>query len=719
MISGRVPDWALGYASIGYLHKAAYLTGDGRWLEYLNRARIDTDCFRLGQSYWPDASLRPAMPTDLAGEWQVNSLPEPLWKARNNGFPHDESYLFMSYRTDTDASGDFILLDGFNGESRNPYHTFAILELRTAGTTLLEGYLNQLLTRMDGMVEPEIAKDAALRHRNALGQTAVAIGEVPDAAYTNWRRAVVQRIGKHTVIVDSLTPRADSENFEVQILWQAKNGAWKPDGTSRVRLAGGYDASTLPQGWREFPALDAECTSHPAGPTHMAKLTGLGVMLLRATEPGHWIEMAFETTDPIEGEAFIDFLNYRDRGIVRITLDGTVVSERYDHHAPTAQTVRHPIGVQRIESGRHTLRVEVIDGHETSNSGFVALGGLRFKETGAGEPPEAVVAMSEPSDISQGRGAQVTMEWLGPVRKGQPKHFVSVVAEQAHGQPSQLDAVALNAQAAAVALPEPGLVVRGDHEGIVADTAVLTESHIYGLDVVALADLLKSDTPIEIDWDLEAGVLKLEANQAARIVLACADPDAVRLDGEAVKIVPSTDGTSSVASPAGRHLLTGVHIAESVQARLARDLESALRQARDTRTKQQAASEAAAPPAVSVLDPAARAQVGGEVVYLDVATDDKGSTVYAVEGDTIHVLDAALQPVRTLKADGTVRMVRWWPEHRLLLAGCADEKVIAFDETGQRKWVFVSEMHPDVFRAAKTYWFKSAPGHEGIHGLHT
>ncbi|MCP4643493.1 MAG: VCBS repeat-containing protein, partial [bacterium] len=47
------------------------------------------------------------------------------------------------------------------------------------------------------------------------------------------------------------------------------------------------------------------------------------------------------------------------------------------------------------------------------------------------------------------------------------------------------------------------------------------------------------------------------------------------------------------------------------------------------------------------------------------------------------------------------------------------EKVIAFDETGQRKWVFVSEMHPDVFRAAKTYWFKSAPGHEGIHGLHT
>ena len=64
-------------------------------------------------------------------------------------------------------------------------------------------------------------------------------------------------------------------------------------------------------------------------------------------------------------------------------------------------------------------------------------------------------------------------------------------------------------------------------------------------------------------------------------------------------------------------------------------------------------------------------------------------------------------------------MLRWWDEPQLLLAGCADEKVIAFDREGQRKWVFTSEMDPAVYEAAKTYWFKSAPGHEGIHGLYT
>lgn len=64
-------------------------------------------------------------------------------------------------------------------------------------------------------------------------------------------------------------------------------------------------------------------------------------------------------------------------------------------------------------------------------------------------------------------------------------------------------------------------------------------------------------------------------------------------------------------------------------------------------------------------------------------------------------------------------MLRWWDEFKVLLAGCVDEKVIALDADGRRKWAFTSQMDPAVYEAAKTYWFKSAPGHEGIHGLYT
>ena len=76
--------------------------------------------------------------------------------------------------------------------------------------------------------------------------------------------------------------------------------------------------------------------------------------------------------------------------------------------------------------------------------------------------------------------------------------------------------------------------------------------------------------------------------------------------------------------------------------------------------------------------------------------------------------------LRILPTDGPIRLLHWWGEHNLLLAGCADEKVIAFDpDTGVRKWAFTSEEDPAVFRAAKPYWFKTAPGHAGVHGLHS
>jgi hypothetical protein len=113
------------------------------------------------------------------------------------------------------------------------------------------------------------------------------------------------------------------------------------------------------------------------------------------------------------------------------------------------------------------------------------------------------------------------------------------------------------------------------------------------------------------------------------------------------------------------------------------------------------------------------ANVGKKVVDLITIPSDTGELIGVAEGKNIHLLSTKGKTLRTLKADGAVRMLCWWPEHRLLLAGCADEQVIAFDENGKRKWVFTSIMDPAVFRAAKTYWFKSAPGHEGIHGLFT
>lgn len=237
LASGREPDWALNSASIGFLNKAAYLTGDGRYREYLRRTGMDLNIFRLGQSFWPEDDIEPRLPTNLVNQWSIHPIPEPLWQERHSGLPLEDSYLFGSFRSEADSTGDFILVKGMNGASRNAYHTFVVLELRLDGETLLEGYLNQVLTRSEGTVEPVVAMDSELKYRDVVGGTAVVAAEVPRAAFCNWRRTLAQRVGRYALFVDRLTFGADSEELEVAFLWQGK-GAWEalPDGgAARIR----------------------------------------------------------------------------------------------------------------------------------------------------------------------------------------------------------------------------------------------------------------------------------------------------------------------------------------------------------------------------------------------------------------------------------------------------------------------------------------------------
>src|SRR5690606_17045914 len=121
-------------------------------------------------------------------KWSITQMPEPLWRKQNGHVKLEQSFMNMSYRNTTDSTGDFILLDGHNGAYRNPHHTFDILDLRINGSTLLKGYFNQVQTSADGMVEPKAAMNAGILYHNVLGQIVTAVAEVPDLAYTKWKR---------------------------------------------------------------------------------------------------------------------------------------------------------------------------------------------------------------------------------------------------------------------------------------------------------------------------------------------------------------------------------------------------------------------------------------------------------------------------------------------------------------------------------------------------
>lgn len=576
LISGRVPDWALNSASLDLFHKAAYLTGDGRWIAYRERSGVDTNVFRLGQSFWPDAAVSPQLPSDLVGKWSIHRLPQPAWDVRGSGLAFDQSFYFGSYRSAADASGDYILLDGFNGASRNPYHTFDILELRLAGQTILQGYHNQVLTRADGMVEPAVAMDAALLSSDVLGPTATAVGEVPRAAFCNWRRTLCQRTGRYALIVDDLAFRTDRQNVKVSTTWQVTRGGWDPK-EQAVRV----------------PAAD-----------------------------------------PASGAAF---------------------------------------------------ELRSCDVQETS------------------------------------RAEAVTMHWRGAVKKGEHRIAFSLIGQTAAKSPSTLACVRLADNAAVLALPQPALGVVGAYEQTRGELVVLAEDHLFGRALTSAGigqAFVSSDAPVDVDWDFTSSLVHVVAAQPTTLRLSLKTPGELRLGGQTVR-GSAAGSIYRVALPAGRHVLSGASPATEATAGLATGLPRLLAEGRKLRAEALAAAGPPAKPTAAALPVAFTRQVGGKVTDMIAIPSAAGPQLGVASGNTVHLLTDDGKELRQLQTEGPIRVLRWWDTRQLLLAGCADEKLIAFDREGQRQWVFTSKMDPAVYEAAKTYWFKSAPGHEGIHGLYT
>ena len=558
LISGRTPDWALRQSSLGMLHKAAYFTREGRWLTYRDRTALDVQAFRLGQSFWPDENLEPALPSDLPGKWQVHPIPKPMWHQRSSGIPHEESFMFMSYRTRADEAGDFCLLDGMNGTGRNPYHTSVILELRLDGETVLEGYGNQLQTRVDGLTELGVPMDVALKRRSVLGKTALAVCEVQDMAFASWKRTLLTREGRYALVVDTLLPRVDTDHLQVQIGWETKQGKWRKD-------------------------------------------------------PGR-------------------------------------------------------------------------------------LGRLKWIREGASR--QAVLHVSGASECEV-TGSFVSMDWIGEARKGKPKGFFSVIGFEGERKEEVFCLKRWEVEAF-LFLPEPAVLATGGTRGMTGELVLLAEDHLHGLGVLAIQGLLAANAPVEVDWDFSTGMLEVLAERKAKLwVFTEGGPH---------------EGTVLYV-PQGKHLFQGlVPPAQALQTWLdpVREAGGDMKE-----SSTQESSTLFVSQGIQNVPPAKTINFTEGVTHMTAAGQGDEGRLYVAEGPRVHVFDPTGEERHCFSTDGPTRLLYWWETPGLLLAGCKDEKVIAFDEKGERRWVFVSEMDPAVFRAAKTYWFKTAKGHEGIHGLHT
>lgn len=696
LFTGTADDWGLRASSLNFLHRAADITGDGRFVFYRQRTGLDTDVFRLGQSWWP-THIPPREPTELQGTWTLQPMPEPMWRGRGSGIPLEQQFLWGTWRNTLDDGGDLVMIKGHNGGGRLPYHTFSIMEQRLAGRTLLKGYRTQVLTSADGMVAPIVAMDSGLVDHGTLGDTLYAIGDVPRMAFADWQRSFIQREGRYALFVDDLAFSTNSDNVKVETEWNTVGGSW--NARRNVLAIQGSGPASERAGWVERRALDADIICGPGTPAELlSDLDSIDIVLLKAAEPGTWIEMPFTLDEPITGQVYADLLDYTDRGIVRISLDGEVLAENVDHSAAAATRRLVDLGERTLAAGEHALRVEVTAGRPESERMYVGLVGVAIRPEGVPDAQPQVFELHSSDVLRAEGGGMVVMQWLGTAAEGQHRIFFHLLAHRDADAPDALACYRIADHAAALALPEPALAVRGEFEDTTADLAVLASDHLFARGLTA-SPLASATAPVTVDWDFATGALAASADAPATLAVRTADGEReiALAPGEPVSIDATPDG--------------------AVLTDLGQRLAGHLTRGRTERERQLAAAREPTPIGTPEIASTMAAQVAGAPVAALTIARDGGDLTAIAEGTTVHLLAADGSSAGTMQTDGAIRVIAWWPEHELLLAGCEDEQVIAFGLDGQRRWSFVSEMDQAVWEAGKQYWFKSA--YPGIHGLAT
>ncbi len=144
-----------------------------------------------------------------------------------------------------------------------------------------------------------------------------------------------------------------------------------------------WNTAPPPTDWIRFPATQATVRSTPDGPDDLAVLRDLDIVMLRATEPGQWLEMPFTLEEETTGEVFVNLLDHTSRGAVRILLDDEVVVEDYEHWMDGLEMNSVSLGERTLSAGEHVVRVEVLE----RRVGFIGLSGLNIRPEGAPDAP--------------------------------------------------------------------------------------------------------------------------------------------------------------------------------------------------------------------------------------------------------------------------------------------------------------------------------------------
>lgn len=156
-------------------------------------------------------------------------------------------------------------------------------------------------------------------------------------------------------------------------------------------------------------------------------------------------------------------------------------------------------------------------------------------------------------------GKVATLTSTVPAVTGQPQHLFSIMGRGAVGA---IACAPLGSSAAALRVPGAAVAATGAHDGLEGALVLLEPDYLYGLDLTAARELIRTNAPVEIAWDLREGIIDIITSKPTVLTLALDGPEKLRLDrtpltGELV------DGKVRITLDAGRHRITGASLSQA------------------------------------------------------------------------------------------------------------------------------------------------------------
>ncbi len=692
-------DRIVRYIPLSFLRRTAYLLRDAMPLdmERTIAPMLPPRLFRLGQSYEAAPGEYTRHTEQAEGVWRFlrpGAKEFREWPAGT--VKQEEAFAIASFG----KGGDRIVFDGLlEKELRQPLHCLALFTLTLNRFPFIAGYRTQLWVREDGIARSALPRVARLIRAETLGETARFTGSLDVAKSAVWERDLIRRNGI-ALISDALHESAGDRRYGLDFVYETGPGVERrivPDRPGTVEVVMEQEN---PDDYALYLAPDHPARTEPEN-LELVRLVNDRALLLKATAAGQRLVLPFTLKQPVSGRAVLRLYRYTDRGFLRVMLDDRVLADRIDGRGDAAEDLVVELGRCELPAGEHTLILESLGSSgENPQACSIALASFGItdrpvcRRTGSIHFVDSESKMPELRDESGDdldRITGKTVVWRRECdleQNGTGRYYTFFSPYSA-------------AETATRRLgPGAGSCRFGDRFVLWADgdfeevkfcgkKLFWGNDFLYADGLTRLQDWLQSDHPVELDWDLETGVLMVRAGESGVLsvagkqysfgvgetVLKPEIPDDAHQAAETVKTLPDW----KKALPADKIDLNRNCPPPVVRNRC----------------------ETGAYPAASIV----------------FEYQGRRWTALAA-GRTILILDDTGKQVKTCEADATVGVLHFVESRGMLLAGCGDEQVIAFDwNSGRRLWSYRSEMDKAMEVNGAVWYYKSS--HPGVFGLNS